>query len=253
MGGSLSTAERRRALRKINGHADAAHSLCVDEERTYMGGPRPLDHRDTRPSTPEVFARQRALLAKLIGGKCDLAESIATRLLSTFGSVGGVLTAQPAALARIVDCPELVERLAAARPVVVEGLGEEVHRTRFELTDIALQQWIVSLFKGLRRERIHLALLDGNKRLIFDEQLSEGDLRCVTGNLRNIVSTGISFDATGVVLMHNHPSGNAHPSAADVKETRRIAFLLENLDLCLEDHLIVSGNSIFSMRGAMLL
>jgi DNA repair protein RadC len=53
--------------------------------------------------------------------------------------------------------------------------------------------------------------------------------------------------------MHNHPSGNVHPSGADIAETRRIASLLENLDLRLEDHLIVSGNAIFSMRGAMLI
>ena len=89
--------------------------------------------------------------------------------------------------------------------------------------------------------------------LIFDEQLSEGGLQDVTGNLRRIVGRGLGVDAAGVVLMHNHPSGNVRPSAADISETRRIAFLLGNLDLPLMDHLVVAGNAIFSMRKANLL
>jgi DNA repair protein RadC len=225
----------------------------MDEERPHLGGTRPVDHRNDRPSTAEVFARQRALLAELIGGELNLAETIAARLLSAFGTIDAVLSARSAALGHIIDDPELVRRLAVARSVVLEGLGENVHRARFELTDLSLQQWIVGLFKGLRRERVHLALLDGDKRLIFHEPLADGDLRGVSGSLRRIVGSGIDVDASGVVLMHNHPSGNVHPSGADIAETRRIASLLENLDLCLEDHLIVSGNAIFSMRGAMLI
>jgi DNA repair protein RadC len=55
------------------------------------------------------------------------------------------------------------------------------------------------------------------------------------------------------VLMHNHPSGDVTPSAADVDETRRIAHVLSSLDMRLEDHLIVSERKIFSMKGAMLI
>lgn len=173
--------------------------------------------------------------------------------MACFGSIGSVLTAQRAALARVIDDSELIERLLVARAAVLEGLAEQVQRKRFELADGTLQQWIVGLFKGLRRERIHLALLDADRRLIFDEPLSEGGLQGVTGNLRRIVGRGIGIDAAGVVLMHNHPSGDVRPSAADIAETRRIAFLLGNLDLPLVDHLVVAGNAIFSMREASML
>lgn len=253
MGGGISNAERWLPLRKGDGNTGSPDRLRMDEKRTHLGGPDPLDYRNIGLSPAENSVRQRALLAKLIGGELDEAEKVATRLLIAFGSIGGVLSARQAALHHIVDDPELAKRLAVARSVVLEGMGEKVHRTRFELTDVSLQQWIVGLFKGLRSERVHLALLDADKRLIFDEPLAEGDLRGVAGNLRRIVGSGIDADASGVVLMHNHPSGSVKPSAADIDETRRIAFLLGNLDLRLEDHLIVSGNSIFSMRGAMLI
>ncbi|MBC2669689.1 JAB domain-containing protein [Novosphingobium piscinae] len=173
--------------------------------------------------------------------------------MAAFGSIGSVMAAEPAALARVVDDPGLVDRLSAARAAVMEGLSEQVQQLRFDLGQLALQQWIIALFKGLRRERIHLALLDSDRRLICDEPLGDGGLRGVTGNLRRIVGRGIGVDAAAVVLMHNHPSGNVRPSAADIAETRRIGFLLGNLDLPLEDHLVVAGNAIFSMRGANLL
>jgi DNA repair protein RadC len=253
MGGIFPTAECRRAFRESFGNASTADCLRMDEERPDLGGSDPLDYRHVHPSSTEVFARQRLLLARLIGGELVAAEVTAARLLSTFGSIGGVLSAQPLALTRAIDDCELAKRLEAARLAVMEGLTEKVWRMRFELTDVSLQQWVVGLFKGYRRERIHLALLDGAKQLILDEPLAEGDLRGVTGNLRKIVSSGIGLDASGVVLMHNHPSGNVLPSPADIEETRRIAFLLSNLDMTLEDHLIVSGNTIYSMRGAMLL
>ena len=156
-------------------------------------------------------------------------------------------------LASVVADRAVIERLAAAKPAVLEGLGEQIKRVVFDLTDVALQRWIVGLFSGYRRERIHVALLDKSKRLIFDRPVSDGDPGKVEGCLRRIVRSGIEIDASGVVLMHNHPSGEANPSAADIKETRRISYILSNLDMQLEDHLIVAQNRIFSMRGAELL
>lgn len=175
------------------------------------------------------------------------------RLLTAFGSIGGVLSASSDALANVIDDPDIVQRLVAAKPAVLEGLGERTRRIAFDLHDVTLQQWIVGLFRGYCRERIHVALLDRGKRLIFDKPLNDGELGKVEGSLRQIVRWGVSIDASGVVLMHNHPSGEVKPSATDIEETRRIGYILTNLDMQLEDHLIVAENKIFSMRGAKLL
>ena len=189
----------------------------------------------------------------MIGGQHDVAENMAGRLLSAFGSIDRVLSASPASIGRFIDDAELANRLAVTKAVVMEGLVERVRRERFDLSDSSLQHWVVGLFKGLGIECIHLAFLDREGRLIFDERLSEGNLLGVTGNLRSMVRSGIDVDASAIVIMHNHLSGNAHPSPEDIKETLRIKALLENLDLQLQDHLIVSGNTIFSMRGARII
>jgi len=131
--------------------------------------------------------------------------------------------------------------------------GGRALRRMFDLNDIAVQQWIVGLFSGCRRERIHVAWLDRAKCLISDEALNDGTPATVEGNLRQIVHSGLGIDAAGLILMHNHPSGDVRPSGADLRATRQIHDVLASLDIRLEDHLIVSGHKLFSMRGAQLI
>lgn len=253
MGGSLATAKCWSAFREGARNSCAPNRLRVDEEWAHLGRSDTLDYRYDHQSSAAIVAKQRTLLRQLIGeGQIDSAQ-ITMRLLTAFGSIGGVLSASSSALADVIDDRTIVERLLAAKPAVMEGLGERTQRIAFDLHDVTLQQWIVGLFNGYRRERIHVALLDRGKRLIFDEPLNDGELGKVEGSLRQIVRWGIGIDASGVVLMHNHPSGDVKPSATDIEETRRIAYVLTNLDMQLEDHLIVAENKIFSMRGAKLL
>ncbi len=189
----------------------------------------------------------------MLGGDQETAEQLAATLIAEFGCVGSVVAAPSTALARFVDDPRTVFRLAAAKELVMEELGENLRRARFDISDRLVQLWIISLFKERRTERVHLALLGDAMQLLGEERLFDGTLQNVRINLRTIVSRGIEAGASAVVLMHNHPSGNPQPSAADIDETRKIASLLQHLDLHLQDHLIVAGNTIFSMRGANLI
>ena len=64
----------------------------------------------------------------MIGGEQEWAEATATRLLLTFGSIDSVLSAHPDSLRRFIDDADLVDRIAIAKSVVMEGLGEQVRR-----------------------------------------------------------------------------------------------------------------------------
>lgn len=253
MGGSLSIIERWGSFREGPRDPSPPNRLCLDDDRANLGCPDSADRRYDHQSSAAIVAKQRALLRQLVGERQIDSAQITMRLLTAFGSIGGVLSASSDALANVIDDPDIVQRLVAAKPAVLEGLGERTRRIAFDLHDVTLQQWIVGLFRGYCRERIHVALLDRGKRLIFDKPLNDGELGKVEGSLRQIVRWGVSIDASGVVLMHNHPSGEVKPSATDIEETRRIGYILTNLDMQLEDHLIVAENKIFSMRGAKLL
>lgn len=252
MGVVIPTSQRRGAFRQGGGTAGPSDRLRLDEGRADLGGLAPADWRDRDQSPAAALARQR-LLAKLLGGDPGAAEELATTLIAEFGSVGSVIAAPATALARFIDDPRLVFRLAAARELVMDELGDKLRRARFDISDRLVQLWVISLFKERRTERVHLALLGDDMQLLGEERLFDGSLTNVRINLRTVVARGIEAGASAVVLMHNHPSGNPQPSAADVDETRKIAALLQPLDLTLQDHLIVAGNTIFSMRGAKLI
>lgn len=252
MGVVFSTSQPRSAFYQGGGAACPADRLRVDEERADLGGPGFTDWRDRDQSPAAALVRQR-LLARLIGGDTDEAEQLAATLIAAFGSVGSVIAAPSTTLSRFIDDPRLVFRLAAAKELVMDELGDKLRRARFDISDRLVQLWVISLFKERRTERVHLALLGEDMQLLGEERLFDGNLSNVRVNLRTIVSRGIDAGASAVVLMHNHPSGNPQPSAADVDETRKIAALLKPLDLELQDHLIVGGNTIFSMRGAKLI
>lgn len=253
MGFGTSIVERWDAFYSNTQNTDRTARLRMDEKRSDMGSFDSADYRNAWFSTKQEYARQSALLARLIGDDHRGCAAVTSQLLAAFGSIGGVLLADAAALARVIGDEAIVDRLTATRSAVMEGLSEQVRRIPFDLGAIGIQRWVVGLFKGVRRERIHFALLDRSCRVIFDGLLADGELARVSGSMRQIVGSGLGMAASGVVLMHNHPSGDVEPSVADVEETRRIADVLMNLDMPLVDHLIVSDNAIFSMKGAGLL
>ena len=87
---------------------------------------------------------------------------------------------------------------------------------------------------------IHLTRHDGDA--------SQADLP-----IRQIVADAARHGSAGVVLAHNHPSGDATPSASDKRITRRLALVGEAMDLAILDHLVLAGDRCRSMRQMGLL
>jgi DNA repair protein RadC len=197
------------------------------------------------------IAAHAELLAELIGG--ERAYGAARRLLAALGSLGRVMAAPAGAIARLAGDNEVAKRISAARDAVLAGQREEVLRTPFDLRDARLQSYLVGLFQGLAVERMHVIFLDAARHYLVDERLADGTGTEVAGCLRTLVARSFDLGAAGVVLAHNHPSGIAAPSEADIHETRRLSHSLADLDLILVDHLIVGGTTIHSMRGSGLL
>ena len=71
--------------------------------------------------------------------------------------------------------------------------------------------------------------------------------------LRSIIADAALHGSAGIVLAHNHPSGDARPSAADCRATRRLASAAEALDCAILDHLVFAGTECTSLRGMGLL
>jgi len=81
----------------------------------------------------------------------------------------------------------------------------------------------------------------------------QGNEALVLLPLRTIIQEVLSLDTAGIVLAHNHPSGDARPSSHDIRVTRRLASVFDALDYAVFDHLIFAGDECTSFRALGLL
>ena len=96
-------------------------------------------------------------------------------------------------------------------------------------------------------ERCFALFLDNQHRLIVAKQISQGTLTETTIYPRELVKAALAHHAAAVILSHNHPSGIATPSLADISLTRQLRQSLEVVDIDFLDHLIVAGHQVISM------
>lgn len=112
---------------------------------------------------------------------------------------------------------------------------------------------VAPMFAQLREEKLAVLHLDGGRRLLG---LAEGQIAAqaeVNLPIRSIVADALRFGSAGLILAHNHPSGDESPSHADVDATRRLSAVLAELGVALHDHLIFAEGRISSFRALGLL
>ena len=102
------------------------------------------------------------------------------------------------------------------------------------------------------REHLFVAFLDEQGRCLHLSR-HQGDGRSAGLPIREIIATAAALDSAGLLLAHNHPSGDASPSRADCPSTKRLASLAEAIDVRLLDHLIFAGGNRTSLRRMGLL
>ena len=108
-----------------------------------------------------------------------------------------------------------------------------------------------ALFAGLcdaTVETVAVAYLDPNRRLLGMRHVV-GARDQVTISIRTVAVDALAFGAHGVIIAHNHPSGDATPSERDVAFTRALAAGLRTLEVMLLDHLVIAGDEVTSLRA----
>ena len=97
------------------------------------------------------------------------------------------------------------------------------------------------------RENLWVAHVDDEARCLHLSR-HEGDERGATFPLRTIIADAATHGSAGIVLAHNHPSGDARPSDSDCRATRRLTVAAEALDCTVLDHLVFGGAECSSLR-----
>jgi DNA repair protein RadC len=102
------------------------------------------------------------------------------------------------------------------------------------------------------RERLWVAHLDEARNCVYLSR-HDGDELGTDFPLRSIIADAVAHGTSGIVLAHNHPSGDSTPSKADRRATIRLACAAEALDCTIVDHLVFAGTDCTSFRQLGLL
>ena len=102
-------------------------------------------------------------------------------------------------------------------------------------------------------EIFRILFLDKRNGLIADEIQQSGTVDHTPVYPREVVRRALELNASALILVHNHPSGDPTPSQADIKMTREIADIAKPLGVILHDHIIVGRNGHASLKGLGLL
>jgi DNA repair protein RadC len=111
----------------------------------------------------------------------------------------------------------------------------------FEILNMLFSPDTISL-----QEQFVVLYLNRANRVIGSYQLSKGGITGTIADVRLILSVALKTLATGLILAHNHPSGNLHPSEADIQLTRKVKEAAKIMDIEVLDHMILSSNGYFS-------
>jgi DNA repair protein RadC len=181
-------------------------------------------------------------------------KPIARALLSRFGSFANTLTAP---LPDLREVEGLGEAGAAALRVVQ---GAALRLARAEILDRpVLSNWerlLAYLTAVLSREKVEqfrVLFLDTRNRLIADEAQSRGTVNHTPVYPREVVRRALELQATALILVHNHPSGDPTPSRPDIEMTQEVKAAAGVLGIVLHDHLIVGNGRHLSFRREGLL
>ena len=102
-------------------------------------------------------------------------------------------------------------------------------------------------------EQFRILFLDKKNALIADELQQSGTVDHTPVYPREVVKRALEVGATALILVHNHPSGDPTPSAADIAMTRQVIDIAKPLGIAVHDHIIVGKRSHVSFKGLQLL
>jgi DNA repair protein RadC len=221
------------------------------------------DHQEHRKRLRERFQRGGAeglqdyelleLLLTYAIPRVDV-KPPAKLLVKRFKSLSGVLDASQSEL-------ETVHGLGAASGVLIRlvkkllsaYLEEQIHRRDVLSSPEAVRDFARVKLAGLPHEAFMVIFLDVKNHVIDHEVLHEGTVDRAVVYPRRIIESALAHHAAGLILSHNHPSGDPAPSQEDKRLTRSVVEAARTVEIRVLDHLIVGKAGHFSFHENRLL
>lgn len=180
-------------------------------------------------------------------------RQLSSALLEKFGTLENTLRQSPDNLQTV----DGVGPMAAVLINLVYSMGSLAltpEKGRLQITGPEVVRDYLKTRLGTRRKEMFCAfLLDQDNRLLSEAELEFGTVDRATVHPRNLVEKVIAHNATGVILVHNHPGGRLEASPQDLSLTRALTKLGDELGFRVLDHFIVTDSGVMSLREKGLL
>ena len=181
-------------------------------------------------------------------------KPLARTLLRRFGSLAGVLNADPRALTLH---PGMGETSAAALKIVALSARRLARQVVREAPVLGSWQALIDYLHidmaHLTVERVRVLYLNAQNMLIHDEHVGDGSIDEAAIHPREVIRRALDLGSTALILVHNHPSGSPEPSRADIQITNKIAEAGRLLGIVVHDHVIIGREGHVSLKAKGLI
>ena len=185
-------------------------------------------------------------------GKSSLA--IARQLLQEYQGLAAMLAAEPDMLAGSAGIgPAKAARLIAVRELCQRQLLYRAKQRDVLSSSNATRDYLKARFGHLQSEVFSCLYLTNQHHVLHVEELFRGTIDGAAVYPREVVKRCLHHNAAAVIFAHNHPSGVAEPSQADIAITRKLCAALDTVDVRVLDHVIIGAGTAISLAERGLL
>jgi DNA repair protein RadC len=181
-------------------------------------------------------------------------KPLAKTLLATFGDLNGVIAAPEPRLMEIAGVTPKVHLQLR----ILEAVAHRMARARVMQREVlsswdALMRYCKTVMAYRDTERFRILFLDRKNVLVADEEQGKGTVDHVPVYPREVAKRALELNASAIILVHNHPSGDPTPSEADIAMTEAIEQACTAIGVVLHDHVVIGRESDASFRALGLL
>lgn len=181
-------------------------------------------------------------------------KPLAKRLLAEFGDLSGVVAASEHRLLQVAGTtPKVYVQLKVA-----EAMAQRITKAKAIKRDVLsswsnLVDYCRTAMAHRETEQFRVLYLDRKNHILADEAQAEGTVDHVPVYPREIAKRALELNASALILVHNHPSGDTSPSDTDIAMTDEICAAVSVLGVTVHDHIIVGKAKEFSFKQSQLL
>ena len=189
-----------------------------------------------------------AILLRTGTRKMNAIELARQLLEDSDGKIGGIASMSIDKLLKLSGVgPAKAAALAASFELGRRCAIENINTKRRSIASpAAVYRLMIPHMKTLDHEECWVLYLNRANHLIGKEMMSSGGLESTIMDCKSIVRRALEKKASGLILVHNHPSGSPLPGMADIKQTQSLKNALKTCDISLIDHVVIAESSYYS-------